>query len=273
MPDKTTPAIAYNVVRELHVGGMARLSVAVTPDGQQIVLRQLLPLYVLNLRLRRQFTNGVRIRAALSPHPLIVRSLEWGSHGVVPYELIEYIDGQSLRRLLQVKDPCVSSDPLAILRQCAEAMAHLHDRGFIHLDIKPENFLVSRLADGRLQVKLTDFDLSRESTPRKERRQSGTVAYLAPEQIRREVVGPPADVFAFGIMAYELVTGRMPFQGQHERQTRWRQTSDRFIPKPPKALKPDISPKVDRIIALCLEKDPAQRYPSMTFLCDELRKA
>lgn len=272
MPEET-PAIAYHVVRELHVGGMARLSLAMTSDGQQVVLRQLLPLNVLNLRLRRQFTNGVRIRAALSPHPLIVRSLEWGRHGVVPYELIEYVDGQSLRRLLQLKDSCVTSEPLVILKQCAEAMAHCHERGFIHLDIKPENFLVSRLDDGRVQVQLTDFDLSRESTPRKERRQAGTVAYLAPEQIRRDVVGPPADVFAFGIMAYELVTGRMPFQGKHERQVRWRQTSDRYVPKPPMTLKPDITPRVDRIVSQCLEKDPAQRFPSMVFLCEELRKA
>jgi len=271
MPDKTRPAIQYTVVRELHVGGMARLSLAVTADGQQIVLRQLLPLNALNLRMRRAFTNGARIREALSPHPNIVDSLEWGVRGLVPYELIEYVEGQSLRRLMQTKDPCVTSDPLAILRQCAEGLAHVHESGFVHLDIKPENFLVARLENG-LRVKLTDFDLSRESAPKKTRQQSGTAAYLAPEQVRKGVVGTPADVFAFGIMAYELVTGRMPFQGKHERQLRWRQTSDHFVPKPPKSVKPDLSPRVDRLISKCLEKDPASRFPSMAYLCEELRK-
>lgn len=271
MPDNSRPRLQYTLVRGLHVGGMARLSLAITPDGQQLVLRQLLPLYALNLRMRRAFTNGARIRAILSPHPNIVDSLEWGRHGLVPYELIEYVEGQSLRRLLQTKDACVTSDPLAILRQCAEALAHVHARGFVHLDIKPENFLVSQLTTG-IQVKLTDFDLSRESTPKKARRQSGTAAYLAPEQIRKGVVGTAADIFAFGILAYELVTGRMPFQGKHERQLRWRQTSQRFVPKPPKTVKPDLSPKVDRLITKCLEKDPENRFPSMVYLCEELRK-
>jgi serine/threonine-protein kinase len=270
MADNRGTTIQFTVMRDLHVGGMARLSLALTADGQQVVLRQLLPLNLLSFRLRRAFVNGTRIRELLSPHPSIVRSLERGSRGLIPYEIIEYVDGLSLRRLLQNKDPRLTSDTLAILRQCAEALAHVHARGFVHLDVKPENFLV--LNDPQtLVVKLTDFDLTRESAPRKARRQSGTAAYMAPEQIRKGIVGTPADVFAFGILAYHLVTGRMPFQGKHEKQLRWRQTSERFVPKPPKSLNPSLSQKVDSVIGKCLEKDPDRRFPSMAYLCDELR--
>jgi serine/threonine-protein kinase len=250
---------------------MARLSLAVTADGRQIVLRQLLARNLIGFRMRRAFLEGTRIRALLSPHPRIVDSLERGVHGLIPYELIEYVDGSSLRRLLQSKDARVSSDPLAILRQCAEALAHVHECGFVHLDVKPENFLVFQTAGG-VEVKLTDFDLARDATAKRSRWQSGTAAYLAPEQIRKGVVGTPADIFAFGILAYQLVTGRMPFQGKHEKQLRWRQTSDRFVPKPPKSVTPDLSPKVDWLITKCLEKDPANRLPSMAYLCEELRR-
>jgi len=248
---------------------MARLSLALTADGTQVVLRQLLPLNLLSFRLRRSFINGTRIRQLLSPHARIVYSLERGTRGLIPYEILEYVDGLSLRRLMQNKDPRLTSDTLAILRQCAEALGHVHARGFVHLDVKPENFLV--LSDPRvLTVKLTDFDLTRENTPMKTRRPSGTAAYLAPEQIRRGFVGTAADVFAFGIMAYQLVTGRMPFQGKHERQLRWRQASERFVPKPPRSLNPHLSQKVDAVITKCLEKNPDRRFPSMVHLCDEI---
>jgi serine/threonine-protein kinase len=271
MADKTPPAIGYNLVRELHVGGMARLSLAVTAEGRQIVLRQLLARNLIGFRLRRAFIEVTRIRAVLTPHPRVVLSLERGFHGLIPYELIEYVDGSSLRRLLQTKDARIASDPLAILRQCAEALAHVHECGFVHLDVKPENFLVTQGSDGPT-VKITDFDLAREATAKRSAWQSGTVAYLAPEQIRKGVVGPPADIFAFGILAYQLVTGRMPFQGKHEKQLRWRQTSDHFVPKPPKSVVPDLSPKVDWLITKCLEKDPENRLPSMAYLCEELRR-
>jgi eukaryotic-like serine/threonine-protein kinase len=271
MPDTKPPRIGYYVVRELHVGGMARLSLAMTVDGRQIVLRQLLSRNLLGLSLRRAFTEGTRIRALLTPHPRIVHSLERGVHGLIPYELIEYVDGASLRRLMQNKDACLLSDSLAILRQCAEALGHVHASGFVHLDVKPENFLVSQTPAG-LQIKLTDFDLAREAAAKRTRKQSGTAAYLAPEQIRRGVVGTPADVFAFGILAYQLVTGRMPFQGKHEKELRWRQISERFVPKPAKSLAPDLSPKVDSIISRCLEKDPAHRLPTMAYVAEELRR-
>ena len=220
---------------------------------------------------RRAFAEGTRIRALLSPHPRIVDSLERGAHGLVPYELIEYVDGISLRRLLQSKDARATSDPLPILRQCAEALAHVHECGFVHLDVKPENFLIAQGAAG-IQVKITDFDLAREAAAKRTRRQSGTLAYMAPEQIRKDVVGAPADVFAFGILAYQLVTGRMPFTGKHEKELRWRQTSLRFVPKPPKSLVPELHAKVDWLITKCLEKDPANRVPSMAYVCEELRR-
>lgn len=258
-----------SIIRDIHVGGMARLRLGITQDRQQVVFRELLPRNVFRLGMHRAFVAGTKVREVLSPHPLIVLSFERGRNGFVPYEIIEYVDGLSLRRLMQQKDACLDTDCLEILRQAAEALAHVHSKGYVHLDIKPENFIVVTGEEG-VRVKLTDFDLSRDAKPRHCRKPAGTAAYLAPEQIRGGMVGQPADIFAFGIMAYQLMTGRMPFHGKNEKQLRWRQSSKRYTPKPPSALNPDLTPKIDRIITRCLEKDPEERYPSMQYLCEEL---
>lgn len=255
-------------LRELHAGGMARLTLALTPEQTHVVIRELLPWNLLRPRLHRAFVQGTRIRALLTPHDHIVLSHGHGRRGLVPYEVIEFIEGESLRRLLQRRDPCLASHCLDLLRQAARALAHVHQKGFVHLDVKPENFLVTQ-SPGGPRVKLTDFDLSRPYTPRRVRHLSGTPAYLAPEQIRNGLVGPAADVFAFGIIAYELLTGHAPFHGKHERQQRWRQISPRFIPKAPRSLNPDLDPRIDAAIRRCLEKDPARRYASMTLLCED----
>jgi len=263
--------IGCSIVGDIHRGGMARLYLGVDEKGNRVVFRELLQRNVFHFRLHRGFVNGTRIRELLSPHPNIVHSIRRGRRGMVPYEVIEHIPGLSIRRLMQQKDECLCTDALDILRQSATALAHMHSLGYIHLDIKPENFLVHKTKDGLL-VKLTDFDLSRDATLKRTRRPSGTVAYMAPEQIKRHPVGPQADIFAFGIMAYQVLTGKMPFIGKHEKQLRWRQCSDKFVPKPPTSLNPELTPKIDEIVCRCLEKRPEERFPTMEYLCDELQR-
>lgn len=261
--------IGCTIIGDLHVGGMARLYLAVDEHGTRVVFRELLPRNIFRFTLHRGFVNGTRIRERITPHPNIVDSFRHGRRGMVPYEVIEHVPGLSLRRLMQQKDPCIKTHGLEILRQAATALAHMHGKGYIHLDIKPENFLVIKQEEDIL-IKLTDFDLSRDATPRRTRRPSGTVAYMAPEQIRRTPVGPQADIFAFGIMAYQLLTGKMPFVGKHEKQLRWRQCSEKFIPKHPADINPDLTPRIDEMILRCLEKRPEKRYPDMKSLREEL---
>lgn len=256
-------------VGEIEGGGMAKLTLAITSRGNKVVVRELLPINLFRWRLRRGFVNGTRIRELLSPHPNIVYSLERGRRGLVPYEIIEYVDGLSLRRLLQTRDECLDTDTLAILRQAACALSHVHRAGFVHLDIKPENFLVRKTPDGPI-VKLTDFDLAREAREVRTRRQAGTLAYMAPEQIRKGIAGQPADIFAFGILAYYVVAGRVPFHGKSEKKLRWRQTSESYTPKSPREFNPALSEKIEWVIMKCLEKNPEKRFPDMALLCQEL---
>jgi len=261
--------IPYEEVGHLHKGGIAHLKIAVLDDGTKVVLRELLPTNLFKWRLRQGFIRGTQIREQLSPHPNIIDSLERGREGVVPYEIIEYLDGVHLRCFMQQQQKCVAEHCIEILRQAAAALAHVHRKGFIHLDVKPENFVVVHV-DEKFIVKLTDFDLTVQAKERRMKKQAGTVAYMAPEQIRKDIVGPSADIFAFGIVAYQLVTKHMPFVGNSGKKALWAQTHDAYRIKRPVEWNPELTAKLDRVIMKCLEKHPEDRFPSMAYLCQEL---
>lgn len=262
-------------VRRLHqiaVGGMAVLFLAEQPDGTHLVIRELHPKLRWRLRSHWRFLRGARIREAVSPHPHIVFSVEHGYGGLVPYEIIEYVPGQNLHELIGRRDEFVVQNSLEVLRQASHAIAHMHDLGYIHLDVKAENFVLDKRAqDNReILVKLTDFDLSRRSTAAIDARRSGTASYMAPELLKSGSVGIEADIFAFGVLAYYLVTRRKPFSGFTIDEMRRQQLSQAFHVAEPARLNPDIAPKLNRIIMTCLEKDPRERFPSMSYLRREL---
>jgi serine/threonine-protein kinase len=124
---------------------------------------------------------------------------------------------------------------------------------------------------GTLVVKLTDFDLSRDAETTHTRGFSGTLAYMAPEQLKKHgTVGPAVDIFAFGVMAYNLVTGRMPFQGTTKKESLRLQATGSSAAVSPRRLNPGLGPRLDELIMQCLERDPAKRFPSMSYLCQEL---
>lgn len=267
------PRMRMTRLRPLAAGGMAELTLAEQTDGRKLVVRELRRRNVFHCRLHLGFVRGTAFRRQLTPHPHIIGSLERGYSGLVPYEVIEYVDGANLRLLAQVRDPAVVEYSLAILRQTAAAIAHVHESGIIHLDIKAENVLVPKSFDGGPpQIKLTDFDLSRRLGQTRTMARSGTEAYMAPEQLRHGVLGPAADIFAFGVMAYNLVTGRMPFEGYTAKEMLRRHLSHRVSVKSPCQWNPDLEPKLDWLIMRCLEKNPAKRFPNMSYLAQEIGK-
>ena len=259
-------------IQMLFSGGMARLILGIQPDGTKLVIRELLPKNVFKWRIHRGFVKGTGIREQLTYHPNIVFSVERGYSGLMPYEVIEYVPGSNLRKLIQNKNPVIKERSFEILRQASTAIGYMHGRGFIHLDIKAENLLV--VADGDdLTIKLTDFDLSEELRgERRARYRSGTQSHMAPEQLKHGQLGPGADIFAFGVMAYNLVTGRMPFHGATEKELLWQHLSESHTVTAPRKLNPDLMPRLEWVILRCLEKDPAKRFPSMSYLRQELSK-
>ncbi|MCF7855028.1 MAG: serine/threonine protein kinase [Candidatus Pacebacteria bacterium] len=257
--------------KRIAMGGMAELTLASDPEGRQVVIRQLHRRLVFNVRVHRGFLRGIRLRRSLCPHPNLACPISHGYSGLVPYEIIEYVPGENLRELIMHRHESVRTHALEILRQVAEALAYMHTQHVLHLDVKPENTLVDNtdMAAG-LKVKLTDFDLSRHCSHGKIRSRSGTVSHMAPEQLRGGCISYANDIFAFGVMAYYLVTGKMPFSGFSLEQMRKQQASRRTEVAEPRRFNADLAPKLNWIIVRCLEKDRAKRFPSMSYLTQEL---
>jgi serine/threonine-protein kinase len=263
--------IQYTRLHQFAAGGMAVLTLGVQPDGHKLVVRELHPKLRWNLRKHLAFMRGARIREAVSPHAHVVFPIERGYNRLVPYEVIEYVHGANLNDLIIRRDPLVKASAMDILYQACVAVAHVHDQGFLHLDVKPENFLVDT-SRPEFRIKLTDFDLSCRDDGSRNARRSGTKAYMSPELLRHGAVGVEADIFAFGVLAYFLVTGRKPFAGHSIRETFRQQLSQDFQVTEPVKMQSEISPKLNRAIMQCLERDPDKRFPCMLFLQKELER-
>ena len=262
--------LTYRNLGPLAEGGMAKLERIVLSDGKPAVLRQMKSLKLLNFRQRNFFKRGAEIRAALTPHPNIVGSLEIGHHFLAPYEIIEFVPGKPLRNLMTENDSLLKLNTEHILLEMAEALAWVHDNGYMHLDVKPENFLLQRKGDSYI-VKLTDFDLSRKRADHGPHRQYGTPGYMAPEQFKRHKCHQASDVFAFGIIAYQLLTGRRPFNGKTPKDMWRHQASRRHPPRPLHDYVPNINSKLEYVILTCLNKEREKRYHDMRQVLNALK--
>lgn len=259
------------VLRQINRGGLADIFLAQTPKDGQVVIRRLHKDLVWKVKPHLYFLRGARIRKKVCPHERIVNPLRNGRDGFCPYEVLEYVPGENLREYIRQKDKRIHDLALDILRQAAEAVARVHDCNLLHLDIKAENILVN-FGEKRqdLVVKLTDFDMSCHVKRGNRNFRCGTASYMAPEQLTKGNISFSNDIFAFGVMAYFMVTGRMPFHGWSEKELRKKQASQSFQVLDVNKLNLGLAPKLGWIINRCLEKDVNQRFPSMAYLVQEL---
>ncbi|MEW6303669.1 MAG: serine/threonine-protein kinase, partial [Verrucomicrobiota bacterium] len=201
------------------------------------------------------------------PHEFIIRYVDHGSVRGLPYVVTEYLESANLKELYNRKDDLLSEFIGNILIDSAIALMHMHDRGFMHLDFKPENVLVTRNGN----VRLIDFDLSLpiEGKPVKMSNIPGTPAYMAPEQLARKPFDHRADMFAYGVAAYELLTYKKPFPAETGPEVlRLQTTRNSFLS--PREHNADIPAALEKIILKCLENEPTQRYQDMSFLVRDL---
>jgi serine/threonine-protein kinase len=162
-------------------------------------------------------------------HPNIVTVFDWGAVDGVYYMVMEYVHGRSVREILNTRGALDPGQAAAVLDQTLAALEHAHAKGIVHRDLKPENILIT--TEG--VVKLTDLGLARAFADAKNTRAgsvTGTVQYLAPEQIRGEPADPRSDLYSLGIVAYELLTDRLPFTGETPMAIAYKHLSDRVPP-------------------------------------------
>ena len=211
-----------------------------------------------------RFRREARAAAGLS-HPNVVAVYDWGAVDGVYYMVMEYVRGRATRELLNASGRLEPAQGAEIVRQTLRALGHAHRQGFVHRDIKPENILVT--TEG--VVKVTDFGLARAYAEGRQTQAgtvTGTVQYLAPEQIRGEPADPRSDLYSLGIVTYELLTGKLPFTGETAMSIAYKHLSDR-VPVP-SATVPSIAPELDGFVASATERDRELRPES----ADEMRR-
>jgi len=251
----------------INSGGMADIWVATDQDNKPYALRKLHDRLRFNFMARRRFVRGCRILSQIHQHEYVIQYIEHGRCGGTLYCLMEYVESSNLKQLFSRGDPMLQENVGNILIDMAVALEHVHDSGFMHLDFKPENVLVTRNAN----VRLVDFDLAlpKPEKPIKSSKNPGTPAYMAPEQLLRQPFDHRADIFAYGATAYELLTGEKPF-GADTPSEILRNQVDRSAFQAPRDINPEIPANLEKVILKCLEKDPDKRYPIASVLVHDL---
>lgn len=255
----------------INSGGMADLWLASNQKEEPCALRLMHRHLRFNFTAKRRFVRGCEILSKIHAHEQVISYYGHGKINGTHYLQMEYVEGANMRELFNRNDPILVDKVWSILEDMALALEHVHDSGFMHLDYKPENLLLTRNG----QLKLVDFDLAMErpSKPKKLWKYAGTPAYMAPEQLLHIEVDHRADIFAWGVAAYELLTRRRPFVGDTTEDVVRKQTDRSHEFTPPREHNPDLSVGMEKVIVRCLEHDPDKRYQDMSFLLHDLKMA
>jgi serine/threonine protein kinase len=256
----------YILTELLNEGGTAQAFLARSPDNKNVVIRKLHSKYKLRYFKRKEFARGLEIQSKMN-HPNIVKVIQQSQQDLIPYAVLEYVDGVNLRHAIANKS-YFTDNPILILKQILNGVSHIHQQGYLHLDLKPENILISRHGE----VKVMDFDLAEPilEKPRAHSKINGTLNYLAPEQILRKPIDERADIFSLGIVMFELFTGQKPFVAMKKNEA-LEVYADLDRPfTSPRAIKSDLPPGIDRIIMNCIQKRADLRYPTVSMIVHEL---
>lgn len=260
----------YLLHETLNEGGMSQIWLATDPNGQVVALRRLHSATG-GSSAPKLFKNGLKVMRKLPHHPNIVGLRDHGKVRGTPFMVLNYINGANLKQLALRHDTVIDENVSDVIIGVADALEHLHDNGWMHLDLKPENVMV----DLRGHPYLIDFDTVQAipRRPKKSALNSGTPSYMSPEQLKGEPHDHRADIYAFGVTAYELLTHRRPFEGRNPTESRRLQLDKSHQPAPPSKFNPGVPHLINRIILQCLAHNPNERYPNMTLLNTTLHRA
>ena len=269
----TTVEDRYEVLDRVARGGMSTVYRALDRRlDRMVALKVMHPHLAEDPALVARFEREAKTTARIS-HPHVVAVLDQGhtvdaSGDTVAYLVMEFVPGRTLRSVIRAEAPLTPRRALDLLMPTLAGLAAAHRAGLVHRDVKPENVLVRE--DGRVTV--ADFGLSRAATGHTSTGQAvlGTPAYLAPEHISGEPADTRADVYAAGILLFELLTGRQPFTAASPLQVAYRHLHER-VPVP-SSLVPGLAERLDDLVLWCTEPDPRDRPQDATALLDALER-
>jgi beta-lactam-binding protein with PASTA domain len=246
----------YRVSARLGSGGMADVYLAHdTLLGRQVALKLLHHRFAEDQEFVERFRREASSAAGLS-HPNVVAVFDRGEWDGTYYIAMEYLPGRSLKAVVREHGPLSPGDAIDIVVQILLATRFAHRRGIIHRDIKPHNVILDE--EGR--AKVTDFGIARAGASDMTLTGSimGTAQYLSPEQAQGHAVSESSDLYAVGVVLYELLTGSVPFEGESAVTVALKQVS--VAPTPPSRLNPEVGPALDAVVMRSLAKEPIQRF-------------
>jgi len=261
----------FEILGSLGAGGMGRVFKARDRELDDVVaLKMLKPEVAGDRALVERLKSELKLARKIT-HPNVLRTFDFGEIDGVPYISMEYVRGLTLRSMLEQSGRLPFKAGLHLSRQILAGLAAAHALGILHRDIKPENIILDSIGD----AKLMDFGLARP-VDRLEKGVTqagfivGTPHYLAPEQLQGLDAGPPADVYACGVVLYEIFTGHLPLGGENAVEILMQHLKQ--PPVDPRTYWPEMPAPLQATLLRCLEKDPAARFTDASALAAEIEK-
>lgn len=258
----------YEILEQIGSGGMSVVYKAKCHKLNRLVaIKVLKEEFSTDSNFVSKFKMEAQAAAGLS-HPNIVSVYDVIDEGKLHYIVMELIEGITLKSYIAKKGRLEVKESIGIAIQVAQGIAAAHEQHIIHRDIKPQNMIISR--DGK--VKVADFGIARAvSAQTLSSAAMGSVHYISPEQARGGYSDARSDIYSLGITMYEMVTGRLPFEGENTVSIALAHLEDAMVP--PSVYNPDISLSLEQIILKCTEKKPERRYATANDVIGDLRKA
>jgi eukaryotic-like serine/threonine-protein kinase len=256
----------YQVNQRIARGGMATVYLATDLRLERRVAVKVMHSHLADdSAFTSRFIQEARSAARLA-HPNVVSVFDQGQDSDIAYLIMEYLPGITLRDLLKDYGKLTAEQTVDIMDSVLKGLAAAHESGIIHRDLKPENVLLAD--DGR--IKIGDFGLARATTAHTASGQAllGTIAYLSPELLTRGTADARSDIYALGIMMYEMLTGEQPFTGDQPMQVAY-QHAHNDVPRP-SILNPNVPPELDELVVWATQRTPAERPASASTLLDAL---
>lgn len=259
----------YEIHELIGVGGMANVYRCTdTIDDREVAIKILKDEYLNNEEFIRRFKNESKAIAMLS-HPNIVKVYDVSFGDMIQYIVMEYIDGITLKEYIDRQGIIEWKDALHLATQILKALQHAHECGIVHRDIKPQNIML--LQDGT--IKVTDFGIARfsdKATRTMTEQAIGSVHYIAPEQARGDVTDGKTDIYSVGVMLYEMLTGKLPFDGDSAVTVALMQLQS--TPKHPREVNPGIPIGLEQITMKAMQKQPSARYTSAAEMLSDIER-
>ena len=258
----------YEVISKIGAGGMSDVYKAKDHVlGRFVAIKVLKPEFSEDVGFVSKFHTEAQSAAGLE-HPNIVNIYDVGSEDGLHYIVMEYIEGITLKTYIEKKGRLTFKEAVSIAIQVGRGIEAAHNKNIVHRDIKPQNIMIS--TEGK--VKVMDFGIARAATSNTIHSDvMGSVHYSSPEQARNGFIDGKSDIYSLGIVMYEMVTGRVPFDGDTTVSIAIQHLQEEMVP--PSAYAPDLPVSLEKIILKCTQKSPSRRYQNIGDLIQDLKKA